>query len=226
MEIVHKNDFVELKFTGKTNGTVFDSNNPEDLKKLDARAEPEQLIVCVGEHMLPKGFDQALEGKEIGKSYTVDVAPKDAFGSRKQELIKTIPLRIFRQHNLNPYAGMTVSLDNSLAKVIAVSGARVITDFNHPLAGKDLHYMFTITRKVTEAKERVMTLCKFFLKFAPKITDSGEHVIIHVPSQIIPFIESFKEKFESISHAKIQIKAEDKEEKVPTPTSEHSIQHS
>jgi len=54
---------------------------------------------------------------------------------------------------------MSLAMDNSLARVIAVSGARVTTDFNHPLAGRNIYYKFKIVRKITDEKEK----CKCIL---------------------------------------------------------------
>jgi len=76
MEIIKKKDFVEIKFTGYSNGNVFDSNIEEDLKKIDSKAKPKETIVIVGEGMVVNGLDNALEGKEIGKDYEINVPAK------------------------------------------------------------------------------------------------------------------------------------------------------
>ena len=138
--MIKKKDFVELRFTGYSNGDIFDSNIEEDLKKIDPKGEAKPTIVVVGERMIVPGFDSALEEKEIGKDYEIKVSAKDGFGERRRELVKTIPLKIFREKQINPYPGMVLAMDNSLARVITISGARVLTDFNNPLAGKDLTY--------------------------------------------------------------------------------------
>ena len=38
------------------------------------------MIVCVGKEMILPGFDNALSDKEIGKQYSVELSPKEAFG--------------------------------------------------------------------------------------------------------------------------------------------------
>src|SRR5687767_10767564 len=100
--IVKKGDFVELKFTGLSEGKVFDSNVPEDLKQVSDKAQPEKTIVIVGERMVVKGFDNFLEGKELNKDYEVKISPKEGFGARKAELVRIIPLKVFHQQRLNP----------------------------------------------------------------------------------------------------------------------------
>jgi len=100
MEATRKGDFVELKFTGYSNGQVFDSNIEEDLKKMQVEKKPEPTIVIIGQGMLVSGLDAALEGKEIGKEYEIRLGPKEAFGERNPGLLKTIPLKVFTEKTL------------------------------------------------------------------------------------------------------------------------------
>jgi FKBP-type peptidyl-prolyl cis-trans isomerase 2 len=37
MPTIQKNDFIEIEFTGKANGEVFDTTNPSEAKKLDLK---------------------------------------------------------------------------------------------------------------------------------------------------------------------------------------------
>ena len=168
METIKKKDFVELKFTGYSNGKVFDSNVEEDLKKVHPDAKISKMIICVGEGMVVPGLDKAIEEKEVGKDYEANLSAKEAFGERRRDLVKTIPLKIFRGKQIDPQPGMVFAMDESLAKIIAVSGARVITDFNSPLAGKDVVYKFKIAKKITDDKEKAEALFAFVLKFVPE----------------------------------------------------------
>jgi FKBP-type peptidyl-prolyl cis-trans isomerase SlyD len=197
MEIVKKKDFVEIKFTGYANGVVFDSNVEEDLKKVDSEAKPKETIVVVGEGMLVPGFDNALEGKEIGKDYEIKLSPKEGFGDRKKVLMKTIPLKVFTEQKINPYPGMVLSMDNALARVITVSGARVMTDFNNPLSGKDLVYKFKVVRVVNDEKEKAKTVFEFMFKFVPEF-EVKEKVIVKGPKILENFVNAFKEKFKEL----------------------------
>ena len=42
-----KGDFVEIKYTGSTNGEIFDSNIEQDLKKISKEA-PRKTIIMIG----------------------------------------------------------------------------------------------------------------------------------------------------------------------------------
>ena len=93
MELTKKNDFVELLYTGYSQGNVFDSNIEEDLKKIDPKGKVKKTIVVIGQGMVVPGLDKALEGKEIGKEYEIKLSAKEGFGERDRNLLKTIPLK-------------------------------------------------------------------------------------------------------------------------------------
>ncbi len=194
---VHKNDFIEIKYTGYANGEVFDSNIEEDMKKLAPNAKPHKTIIVVSQEMVIKGFDNALLGKEIGKAYEIKLAPKEAFGERNRELIKTIPLKAFTEKDFTPKPGMIITLDNIMTKIIAVSGARVIADFNNPLAGKEISYKFTIIRKVNDEKEKTNALFEFFFKFIPEY-EINEKIKIKGKKELEIFINVFNNKFKEL----------------------------
>lgn len=205
MTTIKKNDYVELKYTGYANGEMFDSNIEEDLKKLNPKAKPNKTIIIVGQGMIVSGLDKALEEKEIGKEYEIKISAKEGFGDRKRELVKTIPLKIFTEKKINPYPGMVLNMDNILAKVITVSGARVITDFNNPLSGKELKYKFKIIRKVDDEKEKVETVLGLLFKFVPEF-EIGEKIVVKGPKILEQYINSIKEKFKELVGKEISFK--------------------
>ena len=153
---VEKNEFVEIEFLGKNlvSNEIFDTNIAEEAKKINPEMKVKPLIVCVGKEMLVKGFDDSLEGKEIGKKYSVKITPDNGFGKRDSKLIRLIPMKMFLAQKIYPEPGMTLTLDNNIVKVISVSGGRVMVDFNNPLAGKDLEYEYTIKKKIVDIKEK------------------------------------------------------------------------
>ena len=177
-ETAKKKEFVEIKYTGYANGSVFDSNIEEDLRTLSPKAKVQKTIVVIGEGAVVSGLDKALEGKEIGKEYEVEINSKEGFGERNKQLIKIIPLKLFREKNANPVPGMTFTFDNALAKVIAVSGARVIVDFNNHLSGKKIKYKFSIVRKVEDEKEKIDAFFEIFLKFVPEVEIADKIIVV------------------------------------------------
>jgi len=194
---IQRNDFVELKYTGYTNNQVFDSNVEEDLKTLNPNEKPRETVICVGQRMVIEGLDNAIEGKELNKDYELEIKPKEAFGERDRNLVKTIPLNIFLEKRIDPRPGMVLMMDNSVVKVITVSGARVITDFNNPLAGKTVKYKFKIIKKVGDEKEKCKALFEYFFRFVPEF-EIKEKIIVRGKKEIGFLVQAFSEKFKEI----------------------------
>lgn len=211
--MIKKQDFVEIEFTGKANGELFDTNIKKEAEKsnLDIKIEP--LTIVVGQKMLVEGFDKALEGKETGKKYKVKLKKGEDFGDRKRELIRTIPISVFIEKNVNPQRGMTFLLDNTLVKIIAVSGGRVITDFNNPLSGKEIEYGFTIKKKIDKLEEKIDALNNFFFKQKLDF-EIKDKIIFKVDEKIMPFVESLKDKFKEILKKEIKVEEKKVEEKI------------
>ena len=133
MTKIRKNDFIEIEFTGLANGEIFDTTNKKDAEKMGI--EPKNikpLTISVGNQMILQGLDEDLEGKETGKEYSIHILPEKAFGKRDPSMIKTYGLSHFTKQNITPYPGMALQLDNTIAKVLSVSGGRVTMDFNNP----------------------------------------------------------------------------------------------
>jgi len=199
MEIIEKKDFVEMSFTGTLdNGDVFDSNIGEDLKKANLKVDAKPFIFCIGEHMFLETVDLFLIGKEVGKEYELIVPPKDAFGERNSSLVKVVPLKLFLEHQTYPQVGMTLNIDGNLTKIISVSGGRVVADFNHPLSGKVVHYKLTITKKITDIKEKAASFIEFLTKQKFDFEITEKKLVVKVPQGYDKFFELFKDKFKEI----------------------------
>ncbi|MEK6872084.1 MAG: peptidylprolyl isomerase [Nanoarchaeota archaeon] len=211
---ITKNDFIELAFTAKTNGKIFDTTNTNEAKEIGIEMEVKPLIISVGNDMVLKGFEEALPHKEIGKKYTVHLAPDKAFGKRNPQLLRTYSLASFQKNNVNPYPGLTLQLDQALAKVISVTGGRVMVDFNNPLAGKEVDYDFTIVRKIDDEKEKVNALQDYFFRQRFDFVINNKKVTFKDPIVKI-FLDILGDKFKSMTGLEfaVQEKEEKKEEK-------------
>ena len=180
----------------------------EEAEKMGLDADVRPIIISVGNQMLLKGFDEALEGKEIGKKYTVNLSPEKAFGKRNPSMIKIIPIKAFREKEINPVPGMTLHLDQYIVKILSVSGGRVIVDFNNPLAGKEISYEFTAGKKIEDDKEKINALQDFFFRkrFDFEIKDKK---VIFKDETIKPFVEIFRQKFKDITGFEFEVEVSD-----------------
>lgn len=226
---LQKNDFIEIEFTGRIkDGDIFDSNIKEDIEKAKLKLEPKPFVFALGQSMFLKGVDDFLIGKDIGR-YDIELQPKDAFGERDSKLVQIIPMKIFHQQKINPFSGAVFNFDGKLARIISVSGGRVMTDFNNPIAGKVVNYKINIKRKLTDQNEKIKAFINFLFKqdFNFEIRQEAEplasspkrgqtkdkKLIIDVPKQFAQFVEMFKDKFKEIFNLELEVKTEEVEEK-------------
>jgi FKBP-type peptidyl-prolyl cis-trans isomerase 2 len=212
-----KNDFIEIEFTGKIkDGEVFDSNIPEELKKLNSSQPAKPFIFCLGQDMFLKGAEDFLIGKDVG-SYEIDLKPEKAFGLRNPSFIQMIPLKVFIEHQINPIPGAVLTFDNKLGKVLTVSGGRIMVDFNNPLAGKEVIYNIKVLRKVGDINEKVNSLNDFLFRRNFKFQLQENKLILEVEKGFKSFVELFKEKFKEMLGLDLEVveivPAENKEEK-------------
>ena len=197
-----KMDFVELEFTGRLkNGEIFDSNIKEDLEKLhhghNHPIETKPFILCIGEHMFLDSIEDFLMGKDTGE-YEISLSPEKAFGIRDPKMIMRIPMKIFMEQKINPVQGEVFNFDGRLAKILTVSGGRVMADFNNPLAGKDVIYKLKVKRKVDDVNEKIKAFINFLFRRDLNFEVKEKKIIVEIEPQLSQFIEIFKEKFKSL----------------------------
>ena len=203
----NKNDFVELEFIGKIkDGEIFDTNITKEAEKIGIAIDETSFIICIGQGMVIPGLDKALENKETGKKYSVEIAPKEAFKDRNPSLVKLIPIKAFKEKNVNPYPGMTLALDNMLVKIISVSGGRVLADFNNPLSGKIVTYEFTVKRKIEDINEKVQAITDYFIKKETKFEIKDEKIILDIENNFVPITKILNSKFKQIINLEFEVK--------------------
>lgn len=210
---IKNGDFIELDYTGKTKeeGSVFDTTilSVAEEAGLIHKHEPghnhdhsdqfSSIIMCVGEkHVLP-ALDEALVGSSIGEHQVV-LGAISAFGKKDAKLITTFPMTFFKKQNIQPYIGLQLNFDNNRMGVVrSVGGGRVMVDFNHPLAGRDVVYDVNIKRVITDENEKLLGLLKI-LRFPFKSAEVKEkkahiHYEIEIPEK---YLEMLKEDIKRI----------------------------
>jgi FKBP-type peptidyl-prolyl cis-trans isomerase SlyD len=203
---LQKKDFIEIEFTGRTaDGNLFDSNIKENIEKINPNLPAKPFIYCLGEGMFLQGIDDALIGKEVGK-HTIELTPEKAFGQRDPKGVQMIPLKVFKQHNINPVPGVTLNFDNRIGKIVSVSGGRILVDFNNPLAGKDVVYDLEVKRKVEDQKEKIDAFTEFLFKKPLKHEIKDKKLIIEADKTISKFVEMFKDKFKEVFDLELEVK--------------------
>lgn len=121
---------------------------------LESSKDREPLAILIGHGNIIPGLEKAMEGREAGENFAVDVAAADAYGERRDGLSQRVPKKHFGAQRLEP--GMQVVLNTNFgprAVTIEKVGMSVVdVDLNHPMAGKNLHFDVEIV-DVREARQ-------------------------------------------------------------------------
>jgi FKBP-type peptidyl-prolyl cis-trans isomerase SlyD len=119
---------------------------------LETSGDREPLAILIGHNNIIPGLETAMDGREAGDKFEVDVAAADAYGVRQEGLTQRVPKKYFKDARLEP--GMQAVLPTNFgprAVTIQKVGMSVVdVDLNHPMAGKDLHFAIEVV-EVREA---------------------------------------------------------------------------
>ncbi|GLR13625.1 peptidylprolyl isomerase [Chitinimonas viridis] len=138
MEIV-KNSVVSLHYE------MFDAAG----ELLDQTQADEPMVYLHGGYdgIFP-AVEEALHGKKVGDKIDVSMEPDDAFGEYDAELVRIEPQDVFPEEI---EVGMMFEADDPetgdvmLFTVTEIADGKVVVDGNHPLAGKRLRFVATVS---------------------------------------------------------------------------------
>jgi len=165
-ETIEKDDIVWLEYDSWTvnpNGTqtLFDTTHEEVARKEGKLEEKKVYIetpIALGRGRLFEGLEAAILAAKVGETKEAVIPPEKGAGGRDPRLVELRTEREFLRQEISPEVGMEVSIGGKRGTVTAVSAGRVRVDFNNPLAGKTLKYVFKVVRKATTPEERVRAI--------------------------------------------------------------------
>jgi FKBP-type peptidyl-prolyl cis-trans isomerase SlyD len=119
----------------------------DDQSVLESNVGKEPMTYTQGAHEIVPGLETAMEGMKKGERKHVVVAPTDGYGpidpqairEVKKELIPAAAQKVGAQLQAQAADGVTV-----FSIVKEIKEETVVLDFNHPLAGKTLHFDVTV----------------------------------------------------------------------------------
>ena len=110
-----------------------------------------------GQGNLVPGLEKALEGKDVGETIDVTLAPADAYGERDEKAVRNVPLRRFKAKSVQVGGRYQIQDKDGVfvVTVQAVTGDYARVDTNHPLAGKALNFICKVieVRDATEEEQ-------------------------------------------------------------------------
>lgn len=129
---------VSIDYTLSVDGEIIDTSEEEG-----------PLEFLQGHGNIIPGLEKAMYGLKPGDTQNVTVTPEQGYGEYDPEAILDVSRSEFpKEIPLKPGVELEVTDqegDMQFAKIISVSKGEVKLDFNHPLAGKTLEFVVTVT---------------------------------------------------------------------------------
>ena len=139
---------VSMDYKLTVDGEVLDSSDD---------AGPLQFLAGYG-NIVP-GLEREMAGMKIGESKDVVVAPADGYGEFDEEAFMEVPRNEFPS-DLQLEEGIELNVtdedgQNQYARVENITDESVRLDFNHPLAGAELHFTVKVVALRDPTKEEL-----------------------------------------------------------------------
>ncbi len=140
MSCAKTGNVVHVHYTGTLDdGTIFDSSKGR-----------EPLEFELGKSMVIPGFENAVEGMEIGDKKTVHIPVEEAYGEHNKEMVVKVERKQMPPH-IQPEVGLQLQMgpnpEQSMPVVITeVHDDYLVMDANHPLAGKNLNFELELVK--------------------------------------------------------------------------------
>lgn len=132
---------VEVAYTLRADG-------PEG-EELESCNEETPFVFTVGQEEALEAFEAALIGKRVGEPFEIQIACDDAYGDETDDAVVALPKATFmvdgKLDEEVMQVGEVVPMSDDegqeiVGVVVDVEAEFVHVDFNHPLAGLDLHF--------------------------------------------------------------------------------------
>jgi FKBP-type peptidyl-prolyl cis-trans isomerase SlyD len=115
----------------------------DDQSVVDSNVGGEPLKVTQGKHEIIPGLEKALEGMTAGEKKRVTLNPAEGYGTVDPKAFQEIDKKMVptEAHKVGTQLeGKTAEGVTVYPRISEVKHDTVVLDFNHPLAGKTLHF--------------------------------------------------------------------------------------
>ena len=150
-------------FSGET-GDLIETTREDIAKEYEMHQEGRTyspMVCVVGNGNLIPGFEAALKEAKVGTEVTVEIEPAEAYGEKDASMVETISIDKLRRAVQDPnslYLGAPVNINGRQGYLSYLAAGRARIDYNHPMAGKTLKYVFTVVKEVKGKEDKVLGL--------------------------------------------------------------------
>ncbi|HCU67034.1 MAG TPA: peptidylprolyl isomerase [Rheinheimera sp.] len=130
----------------------------DDSGLLESSQGSDPLLYLHGHQNMLPAIEQALEGKSKGDTLELTLAPKDAYGERREDAIQSVQVKHLQgAKKWQPGMMAVVQTEHGprQVKIVKVGMFKADVDTNHPLAGKTLKFNFEILDVRAASEEEI-----------------------------------------------------------------------
>jgi FKBP-type peptidyl-prolyl cis-trans isomerase SlyD len=125
-------------------------SNHKTGEQIEETTAENPMVFLFGVGGLIPEFEDNIRGKQAGELFDFSILSENAYGEANAEMIVMIPINVFHDENgsldtdlfqLGAVVPMSDSEGNHLrGTILEIASDYIKMDFNHPLAGTDLHF--------------------------------------------------------------------------------------
>lgn len=134
-------------------------------EKIEETSPDHPMVFLFGVESIIPDFEINIAGKKAGDTFKFSIESKNAYGDPSADNNAVIPLEVFFQEDgkINEkevFVGATLPMsdnqgNNMMGKILEITAENLTMDFNHPLAGTDLHFEGEILDVRTATEEEI-----------------------------------------------------------------------
>jgi FKBP-type peptidyl-prolyl cis-trans isomerase SlyD len=141
---------------------IDDENGDQTLVEKVEQDNP--MVILYGSSGLPERFEEQISGLQQGDSFEFSINPEEGYGDFDEEAVVELPKDVFKVNGkvdndllqIGNFIPMTNQDGHRLqGKVLEVHPESVLMDFNHPLAGVNMHFKGQILEVREASKEEL-----------------------------------------------------------------------
>jgi FKBP-type peptidyl-prolyl cis-trans isomerase SlyD len=140
---VEKNNVVTLTYSLRI------PDQDGDMDVVEVVTEEDPMLFIHGISGLPEGFENQIEGLVTGDTFDFTIEAEEGYGEFDPEAVVELPRSVFQSPDVNEeellQIGNIIPMTNEdgermHGQVVELKDEVVVMNFNHPLAGKAMHF--------------------------------------------------------------------------------------
>jgi FKBP-type peptidyl-prolyl cis-trans isomerase SlyD len=125
-------------------------NDTDEWQVVENVPANDPMHFIMGMSGLPESFEEKLMGKSVGDTFDFSLPPAEGYGEYDPEALAEIPMEVFMvdgqlQEDILQIGNMVPMTNEDghqlMGQIVEMHEEFVLMDFNHPLAGREMHFI-------------------------------------------------------------------------------------